>query len=584
MIVKKSLRKFNTRALTPVISFLLVITIVLFSISVIFVWGLPFIRDTQIRAEKESSVDNLKVINDLISKLTLAGPGTNSSASINNNIEQGYVKISDSSDRIIIYYSYDHQWDFNVSEIDDVDNTFKVTMENGGALDEAHVYWLNDTCFIAGTQVLMADGTYKNIEDVVVGDWVKSYDESRGVLCDSQVSFVHHHSPDEMDDYYLVLDDFLGVTANHRFYTKTGWDIAGTLGVGDSLFSTGLDFEVEVESVDRVFRRVPTYDLSISSCHNFFVNIGEDEDVLVHNAPPDPPTISASYDIFYNDTAGSYPFTAQNGYINYNFSWGDGSFSEGGNSESHNWQKPGFYEIRVKGEDAEGWSDWSDPFGVHVIQKVRKPYDIIDFEKVDDGDGITPSGSSYTFTLADNIEGAVCIDLLRTAGNGFPPSNPAENVPFGRIWVFDLGSLTHYLPSDVTTYENILQNNAVISSDGSSRSLKIQPTFKNFDDIISFNVNMIRAYGGSYSGSGEGIYDLEFFLINNYVREDSGGNNPVSDFKIMFYGENSDAWINYLSSKSFFEKETSNRVIYSEGDKPIIFTSSLVKVNIRGIR
>ena len=37
----------------------------------------------------------------------------------------------------------------------------------------------HNTCLLAGTKISMADGSYKPIEDVKVGDLVKSFDEKR---------------------------------------------------------------------------------------------------------------------------------------------------------------------------------------------------------------------------------------------------------------------------------------------------------------------------------------------------------------------------------------------------------------------
>ena len=59
--------------------------------------------------------------------------------------------------------------------------------------------------------------------------------------------------------------------------------------------------------------------------------------------------------------------------IYYMFDWGDGSFSEWGGpypsgghgTESHIWNEPGNYEIRVKVKDTRDLeSDWSDPFTI----------------------------------------------------------------------------------------------------------------------------------------------------------------------------------------------------------------------------
>ena len=43
------------------------------------------------------------------------------------------------------------------------------------------------SCFPAGTKILMADGTYKNIEDVKVGDEIESYDLVAGELTTAEV-------------------------------------------------------------------------------------------------------------------------------------------------------------------------------------------------------------------------------------------------------------------------------------------------------------------------------------------------------------------------------------------------------------
>jgi len=64
-----------------------------------------------------------------------------------------------------------------------------------------------DPCFLAGTQITMADGSHKNIKQVEPGDRVKSFDNGSIVI--GEVTGVYCHSPDDMGAYYLVINDRL---------------------------------------------------------------------------------------------------------------------------------------------------------------------------------------------------------------------------------------------------------------------------------------------------------------------------------------------------------------------------------------
>lgn len=45
------------------------------------------------------------------------------------------------------------------------------------------------TCFVAGTKITMADGSLKNIENIVEGDRVLSYDEISGEIVEAEVGY-----------------------------------------------------------------------------------------------------------------------------------------------------------------------------------------------------------------------------------------------------------------------------------------------------------------------------------------------------------------------------------------------------------
>jgi hypothetical protein len=138
------------------------------------------------------------------------------------------------------------------------------------------------TCFLAGTKIVMADESYKNIEDIIVGDMVLSYDLETGEITDGKVTHVLHHKPGEMGDYYLVINGFLKVTPNHQIYSNGRWVYASELKTGDPLFYPSRDYKVE--SIEKVYEKMPTYDFEVDVSHCYFVAM-DTTDVLVHNPP-----------------------------------------------------------------------------------------------------------------------------------------------------------------------------------------------------------------------------------------------------------------------------------------------------------
>ncbi|KAA0004737.1 MAG: hypothetical protein FE038_01845 [Thermoplasmata archaeon] len=124
----------------------------------------------------------------------------------------------------------------------------------------------------------MADGSYKAIEDVKIGDIVRSYDEVGDSVVSARVVDVYHHSRDEMlDDYYLVINDRIRVTPNHCFYVNNNCVQAYFIRVGDMLLNENGEYE-PVYSIEKVPSRVASYNLEVETFHNYFA-----EGVLVHN-------------------------------------------------------------------------------------------------------------------------------------------------------------------------------------------------------------------------------------------------------------------------------------------------------------
>lgn len=152
-------------------------------------------------------------------------------------------------------------------------------------------------CFPAGTKITMVDGSYKNIEDVKIGDRVLSYD----VKYDRFTSWRVKMLGDPIHPVYKINDGLIYATVDHPFYIKkqdgkTGWGAIDaskakkaitfrgnvlTLEKGDKLFTSEGKW-IEVASITFDPEPVQTYNiLSFSGKRTYFAN-----DVLVYEEHP----------------------------------------------------------------------------------------------------------------------------------------------------------------------------------------------------------------------------------------------------------------------------------------------------------
>ena len=147
-------------------------------------------------------------------------------------------------------------------------------------------------CFDAGSQILMADGTTKNIEDVQVGDMVMSLNEDTGEFTSQRVSgtIINEYSTDLV---YVHLSNGvrIGMRAYHPLLTTEGYKSlrpeealqdgveASLLEIGDTLIGYGENVTViDIEEREHI-PNYKTYNLSIEGYHNYVV-----EGVVAHNA------------------------------------------------------------------------------------------------------------------------------------------------------------------------------------------------------------------------------------------------------------------------------------------------------------
>lgn len=130
-------------------------------------------------------------------------------------------------------------------------------------------------CFAEGTKISMADGSYKNIEEIVVGDLVYSYDLSQKKLVSNEITQTFVHST---QGYYLI-NNSLKVTGNHKIYSESenDWIRADALERGDTLMGKN-NKTIKVDDIKFINESLKVFNFEVGSPHNYFA-----DDVLVHN-------------------------------------------------------------------------------------------------------------------------------------------------------------------------------------------------------------------------------------------------------------------------------------------------------------
>ena len=143
-------------------------------------------------------------------------------------------------------------------------------------IDASGIPNLCDDCFLAGTKVLMADGSIKSIDHLVAGDWLASYDFSENRVVHSPVDKLHRGEATS----YLSIDG-IHVTETHPFAIgNDDWLIAGKLKPKDALVT--LDGPVLIDDITRIDQATSIFNMSVANTQNYYVKSGE-KFVLVHN-------------------------------------------------------------------------------------------------------------------------------------------------------------------------------------------------------------------------------------------------------------------------------------------------------------
>ena len=129
-------------------------------------------------------------------------------------------------------------------------------------------------CFIAGTMILMADGTTKPIEEVVSGDAILTRASALdGRLVSGKVLKTFEHTVNE----HLLINGTLGVTKEHIIFLNGQWQLAGKAQLGDTLVDQDGN-PIVINSIETVRKPMKVYNFEVEEYHTYFAN-----GLYVHN-------------------------------------------------------------------------------------------------------------------------------------------------------------------------------------------------------------------------------------------------------------------------------------------------------------
>jgi hypothetical protein len=132
------------------------------------------------------------------------------------------VKLYESEDKIVKINIIEEPTNvYNLSEIETFHNYF------------ANNVLVHNRCFVAGTKITLSDGTYKNIEEISVGESVLTFNEKLNITQIGTVGDVKSHTVNQLIEIIFEDDISITTTFEHPFYVKNnGYVEAKNLYVG----------------------------------------------------------------------------------------------------------------------------------------------------------------------------------------------------------------------------------------------------------------------------------------------------------------------------------------------------------------
>lgn len=144
---------------------------------------------------------------------------------------------------------------------------------------ELNIKIVTHNCFPAGTQITLADGSLKNIEDLLPSEKVLTWNENTKEVSEGLIGNIQKKKERLLIRISTTLGDIKS-TALHKFFVKSkGWVSAQDITIGDILFNE-THSEVEVTGREDLIGDFEVYHiLDVKDNHTYFA-----QHLLVHNS------------------------------------------------------------------------------------------------------------------------------------------------------------------------------------------------------------------------------------------------------------------------------------------------------------
>tara|TARA_A100001201_G_scaffold86135_2_gene75956 strand:- start:1944 stop:4235 length:2292 start_codon:yes stop_codon:yes gene_type:complete len=185
-----------------------------------------------------------------------------------------------------------------VTVIDMEESPVLKTVYNLKKVEDNHNFFANgllahNRCFVAGTEVKLSNGDTKNIEDIIPGDSIISFNEDSKKKESREVTEVNSFSSEHIIKITLADGTVISSTDDHPYYvdgyklasvdpdsTNADYDLPDDviqLSTGDFVYNFEGDL-IEISSIEEIEGSVNTFIITVDGNHNFYAN-----SILVHN-------------------------------------------------------------------------------------------------------------------------------------------------------------------------------------------------------------------------------------------------------------------------------------------------------------
>jgi uncharacterized protein YfaS (alpha-2-macroglobulin family) len=222
------------------------------------------------RVELEVSAEKKRISVNLTPDRTYYGPGDTVNLTVKTTDTQGQAVPAEVAVWTVDKALFELSTDTRKNIFEAFWTTRYESATEGHSLEHINFYAAErgGGCFVAGTQILMGDGSLQNIEKVKVGDTVTTRkSETDTTLVTAKVTGTHQTE----EDGYLIINRNLKVTPNHILWVNNTWKMASEIQVDDSMVAENGE-TIVVDSVEWFAQKVQVYNLTVEGYHTYFAN------------------------------------------------------------------------------------------------------------------------------------------------------------------------------------------------------------------------------------------------------------------------------------------------------------------------